>query len=152
LHATGHNEILRAAHDTLCREVDSLLRGTALAIDGGAGNMLRHSGNEPSGASDVAGLAADRVDTAIDDIVDEGGVDIDTVEEFNDRRSPEVGGMHIGQTAATTTNGGANGIDDVGLSHGELLGVNCDQNEYAEVIGETMLVSDRKNRAGTVAE
>jgi hypothetical protein len=114
--------------------------------------MLRHSGNEPSGASDVAGLAADRVDTAIDDIVDEGGVDIDTVEEFNDRRSPEVGGMHIGQTAATTTNGGANGIDDVGLSHGELLGVNCDQNEYAEVIGETMLVSDRKNRAGTVAE
>ena len=129
-----------------------LLRGTALAINGGAGYMLWHSGNEPRGASDVAGLAADRVDTAIDDVVDQGGVDIDTVEEFNDRSGPEVGGMHIGQTAATTTNGGANGIDDVGLSHRGLLGVNCDQNGYVEVIGETTRDSDRQNGAGTVAE
>ena len=114
--------------------------------------MLWHSGNEPCGASNIAGLAADGVDTAVNNVVNECRVDIDTVEEFNDWRSAEVGGMHIGQTASTTTNGGANGIDDVGLSHGELLGVNCDQNEYAESIGERTLVSDRKNRAGTVAE
>ena len=99
--------------------MDSLLRGTALTIDGGAGHMLRHASNEPCGASNIAGLSADRVDTAIDDVVDKRGVDIDTVEKFNDWRGAEVGGMHIGQAAATTTNGGANGIDDVGLGHGD---------------------------------
>ncbi|CAB4719704.1 unannotated protein [freshwater metagenome] len=114
--------------------------------------MLRHSGNEPCGASNIAGLAADRVDTAVDDIVDEGGVDIDTVKKFNDRRRPKVSRMHIGQTASATTNWGANGIDDVGLGHGGLLGVDCDQNDFAEVIGETTPGSDRQDRAGTMAE
>ena len=106
-----------------------LLRGTALAVDGGTWNMLRHSSNEPRSASNVAGLTADGVDAAVDDIVNKRGIDIDTIEKFNDGGCAEIGGMHIGQTAAATTNGGADCVDDVGLGHGGLLGTALSSSE-----------------------
>ena len=106
-----------------------LLRGTALAVDGGAGHVLRHFSDEPRGASNVAGLTADGVDAAVNDIVDKSGIDIDTIEKFNDGGCAEIGGMHIGQTAAATTNGGADCVDDVGLGHGGLLGTALSSSE-----------------------
>ena len=97
--------------------------------------MLWHTRNEPGGASDIAGLPANGVDTAVDDIVDKSGVDIDTVEQFHDGSSTKVGRMHIGQTAATTTDGGADGFDDVGLSHGNSSELRSDRaNGLAEAI------------------
>ena len=41
LHAAGDDEVLRARHHALRGEVDGLLRGAALTVDGGAGHRLR---------------------------------------------------------------------------------------------------------------
>ena len=54
-------------------EVHGLLGRAALAVDGRAGHVLGQAGGEPAGAGDVAGLGADRVDVAEDDVVDRAG-------------------------------------------------------------------------------
>jgi hypothetical protein len=95
LYAAGDDEILRSAHDTLCRKVHGLLGRTALTVDGRTGNMLGHPGDEPCCAGDIAGLAADRVDTAVNNVINKRRVDIDASEQFGNWGCTEVSGMHV---------------------------------------------------------
>src|SRR5690606_26164740 len=61
LHAGRDDHLGGAAHDGLGAEVDGLLAGTALAVDGDAGDLFGVAGREPHGAADIAGLGADVV-------------------------------------------------------------------------------------------
>ena len=80
LHAAGHDHVRGTRHDRLRAKGNGLLAGTALPVDGDAGNLFGIAGGQPREPGDVAGLPADRVDTAGDDVVDGGGVDVDPVE------------------------------------------------------------------------
>jgi hypothetical protein len=117
LHAAGDDQVLGAAHHPLGGEVDRLLGGAALAVDGGAGDALGQPGGEPGGAGDVAGLRADRVDAAEDDVVDPLRIDPGALDQRLDRVGAEVGGVDPGEPAAAPPDRGAHRVDDVGLRH-----------------------------------
>ena len=109
---------LTPAITRLGREVDGLLGRAALAVDGGAGDVLGAAGHQPAGAGDVAGLAADGVDVAEHHVLDRAGVDAGAVEQGPDRVGPQVGRVDLAQAAAPLAHGGPDGVDDVGLGHG----------------------------------
>ena len=56
-------------------EVDGLLAGAALAVDGGRGGLDREPGLEPGVAGDVDALLAELLHAAGDDVLDLGGLD-----------------------------------------------------------------------------
>ena len=56
-------------------EVHRLLRRPALAVDGGPGDLLGEAGGQPAGAGDVAGLGADGIEAAEDDVLHRRRVD-----------------------------------------------------------------------------
>ena len=62
---------------------------------GRAGHLLGQPGGEPAGARDVAGLRADRVDAAEDDVLDRERVDVGALDELADHVGAEVGGVHL---------------------------------------------------------
>ena len=70
----GEDQVGGAGHDRLGPKGNGLLRGTALSVDGGAGDSLVVAGGEPRQATDVAGLATDGVDATDDDVVERSGV------------------------------------------------------------------------------
>ena len=114
-------EVRGSRHHGLGREVDGLLRRSALAVDGGAGHLVGHARDEPARARDVAGLGTDGVDAAEHDVVDRGRVDVDPIEQRADGVGAEIGGVHVGETAVALPDGRAHGVDDVGLVHGFML-------------------------------
>ena len=87
---------LRAAHHRLRGEVHGLLRRAALAVDRRARHLLGQAGREPAGAGDVAGLRADRVDAAEDDVLDGRRVDVGALDERLEHVRAEVGRVHAG--------------------------------------------------------
>ena len=101
--------------DALGGEVHGLLAGAALTVDGGAGHAQRSAGREPRGAADVSRLRADGVEAAEDDVVDDLRVDSGAVEQAGDDLGAEVGRVHGGEGAVLLADGGADGVDDVGL-------------------------------------
>ncbi len=125
LDAAGHDEIGGAAEDGLGGEVDRLLRRAALAVHGDAGHRLGQARGEPGGAGDVAGLRADRVHAAEDHVVDGFGVGVGAVEDGLDDVRAEVGRVRSGEAAAPAGDRRADGLDDVGLGHRRLPGVEC---------------------------
>src|SRR5205814_9685361 len=69
----GH--VADAALDQVGGEVDRLLAGAALAVDGRRRRGYRKLGRQPSGAADVDRLLADLADAAEDDVFDLFGLD-----------------------------------------------------------------------------
>ena len=122
LDAPGDDDVHRPRQHGLGREVDGLLGGAALAVDGGARHVLGQAGREPAGAGDVAGLPADRVDVAEHDVLDRRGVDPRPLDERRERVRPEIGGVHLREPPAAPPDGAAHCVDDVGLGHAGLLG------------------------------
>jgi hypothetical protein len=74
-------------------------------------------GGQPCGPRDVAGLRADRVDAAEDHVLDGRWVDRRSFDESTQGGGAEVGRVHLSETAAASSDRGANGIDDEGLGH-----------------------------------
>ena len=95
-----------------------LLRGSALAVDGDAGDMFGQASDQPGGAADVPGLGPDGVAAAPDDIVDGAGIDSGAGDERAQRVRGEIGGVNRGETALLAADGGADSVDDIGFSHG----------------------------------
>jgi len=89
--------------------VDGLLTGAALSVDGRARDAQGHPGGEPRGAGDVAGLGADGVDAAEDDVVDDLRVDTGAFDDRLDDVRAQVGRMLSGQAAAALADGRADG-------------------------------------------
>ena len=96
-----------------------LLGRAALPVHGDAGYRLGQARGQPGGAGDVAGLRANRVHAAEYHVVDGTGVGLGARQQGPDDVRAEVGRMHAGQAAAASGDGGAHGIDDEGLGHGE---------------------------------
>ena len=98
--------------------MDGLLRGAALAIDGGAGDVLGVAGDQPARTRDVTGLRTDAVDVAEHDVLDRGRVDAGALDERLDRVAAQVGGMDLRESATPPADRRADRFDDVGLGHG----------------------------------
>ena len=58
-----------------------LLGRAALPVDRRARDLVGQAGGEPARARDVAGLRADRVDAAEDDVLDRRRVDVGAIDE-----------------------------------------------------------------------
>ncbi|KAF0956719.1 hypothetical protein MLGJGCBP_00035 [Rhodococcus sp. T7] len=95
----------------------SLLRGSALAVDGHAGHCLGQARSEGRGAGDIARLRTDVVQAAEDHVVDRRGVDTVAFDECADHMGREVDRVCGGQCAAAAAYRGACRVDDVCLWH-----------------------------------
>lgn len=93
LGATRDDQVLGAGEDALGGEVDGLLRGAALAVDGDAGDLFGQSGGQPAGPGDVTGLRSDGVEAAEDDVLDGRRVDAGALDEGPQDMGAEVGGV-----------------------------------------------------------
>ena len=113
LRPAGDDEVLRARHDALGREVHGLLGRSALPIDRRARDVLGQARGQPRGAGDVAGLRADRVEAAHHHVVDGTRIDAGALDQRLERVAPEIGGMHLAETAAPLAHRGPDRVDDV---------------------------------------
>ncbi len=77
--------------------MQGLLRGPALAVDGGPGHLFGQPGRQPAGAGDVAGLGPDGVHAAEVHVLDGEGVDVVALDEGGQDVGAEIGGMDLGK-------------------------------------------------------
>jgi hypothetical protein len=82
LHARADDDVVHARRDEGRREVHGLLRGAALAVDGGRRRLDRQARLQPRVAGDVEALLAELLDAARDDVLDLGRIDAGA---FDDR-------------------------------------------------------------------
>ena len=68
---------------------------------------------QPAGPSDVAGLTADRVDIAEDDVFDSIRVDARAFEQGRDAGGTKIGGVDECESATSLSGGSADSVDDV---------------------------------------
>ena len=73
LDAGADHRVVDAGGDQGGGEVDGLLGGAALAVDGGARRLDRQTGLQPGVAGDVEALLAELLDAAGDHVLDLGG-------------------------------------------------------------------------------
>ena len=102
-------------------QVGGLLAAAALGVDGGGGDGHRQTGGQPGRAGDVEALLADLADAAADDLADLVRVDPGALDDRLLDDAEQLGGVHGGQAAAATPDGGADGIDDDNVAHGPSL-------------------------------
>ena len=95
-----------------------LLAGAALAVDRGAGQADRQAGAEQRVAGHVARLLAALERAAGDQVVQGVGVGPGMADEVVERVREQVQGMPVAQGAAAAAHGGADGVDDHGVSAG----------------------------------
>ncbi|MNM71588.1 hypothetical protein D3C81_832570 [compost metagenome] len=118
LHAPGDHHVLGAAHHRLRSKVHGLLGRTALAVDGGTGDLLGEPGSQPAGAGDVAGQRADGVDATENHVVVVVFGDAVTLDQRTQHMGAQVGGVNLAQAALAPPGGRAQGVDDIGFRHG----------------------------------
>ena len=117
LDAGGDDDVVGAGDHALGGEVGGLLARPALAVDGGAGDVLRPAGGEHGVAGDVDALLADLHHAAHDDVVDERRVDAGAVDERLQRLRGEVDGVPVLELAVALPERCADGFDDHGGGH-----------------------------------
>ncbi len=117
LDAGGDHNVLHAGHNRLRREMDRLLRGTALAVYRDRRNALRKRRSQHRGAADMRRLFADLADAAHDHIIDRRRVDRCAPDEFVKHGSAQIGGMPVAQPSISSATGSACRRHDIGLAH-----------------------------------
>ena len=117
LDAASDDDVVVAGHHAGRGEVHRLLAGSALPVDGHAGNALRPARREHRGAGDVERLLAGLHDAAPDDVVDERRVDARALDEAVEHLRRQFAGMHARQPAVALADGRSDGLDDDGFSH-----------------------------------
>ncbi len=108
----GHDHVVGAGHDALGGEVQRLLRGAALAVDGGGGHRLGPAGGQHGVAADVERLLGDLHDAAHDHVVHQGGVELVALGHGLEGLGGQVDGMPVAQLAVALAAGRPDGIDD----------------------------------------
>ena len=117
LDAATDDDVMDAAGDLRSAEVDGLLGGTALEIDGRRGGLDRETLLQPSVATDVEALGAELRDAAGDHILDLTGVDAGALDDRAVGGAEELVGMGVlviallGVTAADRCPSGFNDDD-----------------------------------------
>ena len=118
LDAGGNDEVVGAGDHALRREVDGLLRGAALPVDGCRRDLLGKPGGEPRVPADVDGLLPDLRDTARDVVLDQPRVDAGPLHERLEHGAQQVDRMGAGEAALALPDGAPDCLDDDGLTHG----------------------------------
>ena len=98
-------------------EVNGLLAGSALPVDGHAGDALGPARGQHRGAADVERLLAGLHDTAPDDVVDDLRIDACALGQAVEHLRGQLAGMHTGQPAVALADRRPHGLDDDGFSH-----------------------------------
>src|SRR5690606_16784472 len=93
LDAGGDDDVVGTGDDALRREVGGLLRGAALAVDGGGRDGLGEAGGEHGVAAHVQALVPDLHDAAHDHVVDQSRVEVVALHEGLEHLSAQVGGV-----------------------------------------------------------
>ena len=117
LDAGGDDDVVGAGDHALGGEVGGLLARPALAVDGGARDVLGPAGGEHGVAGDVHALLADLHHAAHDDVVDDRRVDAGAVDERLQRLGGEVDRVPVLELAVALPERGADGLDDHGGGH-----------------------------------
>ncbi len=150
LHPAGDDEVGGSAEHCLRGEMDGLLRGPALPVDGDARYFLRQPGREPGCPGDVTGLRPDRVDAAEDDVVDGCRVDAGAGDQRGEDVSAEIGRMGSGETAAAPADRCPDRVNDECIGHVEPPGSR--QLEHVLVYGRfSWSCHSRRRRRGRKA-
>src|ERR1700758_2346326 len=110
-----------AGHDAGRGEVDGLLTGPALPVDGHARDALRPARRQHRGAADVERLLAGLHDAAPDDIVHDRGVDTGALAEAVEYLCRQLARVHPGQAAVALADRRPYRFDDNGFRHELLL-------------------------------
>ena len=95
LDAAGDDDVVDAGGDQGRGEVDRLLAGAALAVDGGRRRLDRQAGLEPGVAGDVDPLLAELLHAAGDDVLDLGRVDPGALDQLGVGLGEQVGGVDV---------------------------------------------------------
>ena len=93
------DDVVDAGGDQRGGEVDRLLGGAALAVDGGRRGLDRQPGLEPGVAADVDRLLAELLHAAGDDVLDLGGIDPGAVDQL--RVGPARAGSRGGRPCSS---------------------------------------------------
>jgi len=93
LDTAGDHDVVDAGHDALRGEVDGLLRGAALTVDGGGRDGFREARGEDGPAGGVDGLLTDLIHAAAHHVVDERGVEGGSFGQGSQRMREEVDRM-----------------------------------------------------------
>jgi hypothetical protein len=96
---------------------DRLLAGSALPVDGHAGHVLGQARDQRHRPRDISGLRADRVDAAVDDVIDGARIDFGPLDQRPDRVRAQVRRVDPGQPAASAPDRCPDRVDDVRLAH-----------------------------------
>ena len=108
----GHDDVVGPGHDALGGEVQRLLRGAALAVDGGGRHRLGPAGGQHGVAADVERLLRDLHDAAHDHVVHQGGVEVVALRHGPEGLGGEVDGVPVAQLPVALAAGRPDGIDD----------------------------------------
>jgi hypothetical protein len=97
--------------------MDRLLRGSALAVDGGAGNRFGQAGGEHGIAADIGALLSAGAGAAHDDVLDQRGIGAGALDGGAYDRTGQIGGVHAGEPPVALTPCAARDRCDIGFTH-----------------------------------
>ncbi len=117
LDATRDSDVHGTARYETGSEVIGLLRRTALAIDGGGGNLVWKALAEPGRAGDVERLLTHLGDASPKDLLNFGGIETGPLDQLDLRCAEQLGGVHSRQRPVALADGGPHCLDDDGLCH-----------------------------------
>jgi len=115
--AGGDHAVHGAGHHGLRREMQRLLRRTALPVDRRAGHAFRQLRCHDGVARDVVGLFAGLHHAAHDHVLDLVGGGAGALDQRIEHGSGEIGRMPAGEPASLAAARGSGGGDDIGLGH-----------------------------------
>ena len=117
--AAGNHQLGFASTDGPGGAAHCIHAGTAQAVDGAARHVYRQACQQKGHAGNVAVVFAGLVGTAVENVVNFRPVQVGmTLGQRLDGDGAQVVCTHCGESAAITTDGGANGIDDVSVFQG----------------------------------
>ena len=121
LHPAADADADRVGRDEAGDQVDGLLPGTALGVEGQAARLVRQAGVQPRGPGDVVRLLARLRHAAAGDLLDRRGLEAGPVEQRDLRGAEDLGGVQAREHAAAPADRSAHGLDDHRGTHQDHL-------------------------------
>jgi len=112
LDPAGNREVVGTGQHALGDEVHCLLRRSALPIDARRRHLPRQTGRHPRVARDVAALLPHLADAAADDVVDQRGVEVVTLDQLAEEEAEQIGGVPSRERTVAFADRRAGGVDD----------------------------------------
>src|SRR6266851_3873093 len=120
-HAGPDDDVLGAREDPLGGKVHRLLAGATESVDGRSGDVDWEARDQSGSARDIHALLARLGDAAGDDVVDLRRVHAGTGDQLPERERQQIVRPNGAQLAAAPADRRADGFNDDGFSHSEVL-------------------------------